>query len=81
MAMVHQVEDMLKRSFAEFHAQRAQPETLLAVEKGQAALAAVRARPFPEAFMGTTREDVREFHNVTADIDRLSEGVQASRQP
>ena len=81
MGMVRQVEDMLKRSFAEFHAQRAQPETLLAVEKGQAALAAVRARPFPEAFMGTSRADVREFHNVTAEINRLSEEVQARRKP
>ena len=67
---------MLKRSFAEFHAQRAAPEALAAVEKGQAALAAVRARPFPAAFMGTTKEDVREFHDITARVDELSEAVQ-----
>ncbi len=40
--VVLQIEDMLKRSFAEFHAQRAQPEALRALEEGQARLAALQ---------------------------------------
>lgn len=50
-----QVEDMLKRSFAEFHAQRAHPELLQALEKGQAALARLRARPWPASPLATAR--------------------------
>ena len=40
--VVLQIEDMLKRSFAEFHAQRAQPEALRALEEGQSRLAALQ---------------------------------------
>lgn len=50
-----QVEDMLRRSFAEFHAQRAQPELLAALEKGRAALGRLRARPWPASPLGSTR--------------------------
>lgn len=46
---------MLRRSFAEFHAQRAQPELLQALERGQAALARLHARPWPASPLGTTR--------------------------
>ena len=46
---------MLKRSFAEFHAQRAQPELLAALERGQGALAALRARPWPASPLATSR--------------------------
>lgn len=70
--IARQVEDMLKRSFAEFHAQKAQPESLLAMEKGQAALAKIRAKSFPQAFMGTTRDDIRQYHYISQDIDDLS---------
>jgi hypothetical protein len=52
---VPQVEDMLKRSFAEFRSQRAQPELLEALEKGQAALARLRSRPWPVSPLGTSR--------------------------
>ena len=69
---------MLKRSFAEFHAQKAQPESLEAVEKGQAALASVRAQPFPEAFLGSTKQDVMDYHHITEDIDDLSKDLQVA---
>lgn len=46
---------MLRRSFAEFHAQRAQPELLQALEKGQAALARLHARPWPVSPLETSR--------------------------
>jgi len=72
---------MLKRSFAEFHAQKAQPESRLALERGQKALAAVKARPLPEAMLGTTREDVRQFHNISQDIRDLSDDVQVTPPP
>lgn len=52
---VPQVEDMLKRSFAEFRSQRAQPELLEALEKGQAALARLRSRPWPVSPLATSR--------------------------
>lgn len=76
-----QVEDMLKRSFAEFHAQKAQPESLAAIEKGQAALAKIRAQPFPQAFQGTTKQDVIDYHNITQDIDDLSRELQVQPSP
>ena len=75
------VEDMLKRSFAEFHAQKAQPESRLALERGQKALAAIKARPLPEALHGTSREDVRQFHNISQDIQDLSNEVQVHLPP
>lgn len=71
-----QVEDMLKRSFAEFHAQKAQPESLEALEKGQAALSRVRAQPFPKAMLGTSKEDIMDYHNITRDIEDLSQDLQ-----
>lgn len=72
---------MLKRSFAEFHAQKAQPESLEAMEKGQAALARVRAQPFPDSLLGTTREDVTDYHNITQDIEDISKELQVTIIP
>ncbi|KAL4444150.1 hypothetical protein ABPG75_011887 [Micractinium tetrahymenae] len=65
------VEDMLKRSFAEFHAQRAQPELLQALERGQAALARLRARPWPMSPLGTTQEEMEGYCRLCMDIERL----------
>ena len=67
---------MLKRSFAEFHAQKAQPESLAAIERGQSALARVRAQTFPSAFRGTTKQDVLDYFLITQDIDDLSKELQ-----
>ena len=67
---------MLKRSFAEFHAQKAQPESLEAIEKGQAALARLRGQAFPEPLLGSTREDVVDYHNITQDIEDISKELQ-----
>ena len=50
-----QVEDMLKRSFAEFHAQRAQPDKLAAVARGQRQLDAYKAAPWPDCYLGCSR--------------------------
>lgn len=68
---------MLKRSFAEFHAQKAQPEALSALKKGQSALGRLQQKAFPESAFGTTKAEVEEFHAVTMAIKDLSE-VQVS---
>ncbi len=67
---------MLKRSFAEFHAQRAAPDALAKLEAARAQLAALRARPWPHSYLGTTREEVEEYHSLTVRIDRLSGALQ-----
>ena len=67
---------MLKRSFAEFHAQKAQPGTLIALEKGYAALKNLQRQRFPEAMFGTTKEDIVEYHKVTQVIETLTKDVQ-----
>ena len=53
-----QVEDMLKRSFAEARAQQAAPETVKAIEQGQGQLAALQAQAWPDSLQGTTRSQV-----------------------
>ena len=71
---------MLKRSFAEFHAQRAAPEALEALQAGQERLAQLRARPWPHSFLGTSRRDVEEYHSVGRRIEALSSELQVSLQ-
>ncbi|KAK9827734.1 hypothetical protein WJX81_007278 [Elliptochloris bilobata] len=65
------VEDMLKRSFAEFHAQRAAPEAREALAAGKAALAALRARPWPASRRGTPRAEVERYWALTQRIEAL----------
>ena len=72
---------MLKRSFAEFHAQRAAPEALEALQKGQERLSQLRARPWPHSFQGTSRQDVEQYHSVGRRIEELSGELQVSLQP
>ena len=68
---------MLKRSFAEFHAQRAAPEALQALERGQECLAALRARPWPGSLLGTERAEVERYQALSARIEALSAELQA----
>ena len=72
------VEDMLKRSFAEFHSQRAAPEVQAALQKGQDALRRLRARPWPASPLGTTREEVEEYASVAIAGEALGQEVQES---
>ncbi|CAL8471306.1 g10848 [Coccomyxa elongata] len=72
------VEDMLKRSFAEFHAQRAAPEALEGLRAGQQRLAALRARPWPSSFLGTSREAVERYFALSQRIKALSVELQES---
>ena len=55
---------MLKRSFAESRAQIAAPETLTAITKERERLTELQQSPWPEGSMGTTREEIRDFHDV-----------------
>ena len=49
---------MLKRSFAEFHAQRSQPGRLAEVAAGEVMVEAYDSTPWPTCFRGCTEEQV-----------------------
>lgn len=68
---------MLKRSFLEFHAQKAAPEAVKALARGQAALAALRSAPWPlSGDGGVSREDVGQYVAVSAQVDALTRKLQ-----
>jgi len=77
------VEDMLKKSFAEFHAQRAVPEVAKALEKGRRMLRKMKERQWPLSLSGTVREEVEKYAEVCEGIagldGRLQETVMGSR--
>lgn len=54
------VEDMLRRSFAEFHAQKAAPEQARQIRLLEGALEQLRSKPFPGCLSGCTKEAVTE---------------------
>ena len=70
------VEDMLKRSFAEFHSQRAAPEAAEALKRGQDALRRLRARPWPVSPLGTGRAAVEGYAEIAALAESLGADVQ-----
>lgn len=70
------VEDMMKRSFAEFHAQKAIPDGLLAIKRGEAALQQLRTRAWPVSPLGTSREEVEEYVDMSMTADALGQQVQ-----
>ena len=72
-----QVEDMLKRSFAEFHAQKREPELMKVLEAGQRALRRLRAQPWPRSPLGTTREDLERYYKICAEIEDLGSSIEA----
>ena len=63
-----QIEDILKRSFAEFYAQRATPELLQAVQAGSQVLARLHDAPWPASHVGSTREQVTRFFELTGQV-------------
>ena len=67
---------MLKRSFLEFHAQKAAPEALLALHKGREALARLRGRPWPASLNDTTRAQVEDYCSACARIEELTAYLQ-----
>jgi antiviral helicase SKI2 len=72
------VEDMMRRSFAEHHAQRAAPEAAAALARGRAALARLRARPWPASPLGTRREEVEEYAALSERAEALGAGAHAA---
>eukprot|EP00887_Chlorella_sp_A99_P001266 scaffold14.g1266.t1 len=77
VAVCAHVEDMLRRSFAEFHAQRAQPEQAAALARGELALRRLRARPWPASPLATSRAAVEEYDALCAAIEALDAQLQA----
>ena len=72
------VEDMMKRSFAEFHAQRAQPEVIEAMERAQKVLKKLHKQPWPKSPLETSRKEVEEYTDILLDIESLEHGLQDS---
>ena len=72
---------MLKRSFAEFHAQRAAPQALEALQQGQRRLAQLRAQPWPGSPLGTGRGEVEEYHRLNMRVEELSCELQVRPWP
>ncbi|KAI8471724.1 MAG: NUC185 domain-containing protein [Monoraphidium minutum] len=70
------VEDMLRRSFAEFHAQRAQPGRTAELDAGRQQLAAYAAAEWPSCLLGCSRDEVERYHAFGAAIDDLGGGLQ-----
>ena len=73
-----QVEDMLKRSFAEFHAQRSHPEALQKLAEGKARLEGLRARPWPNSPLATSQQDVEEYYHLSDHIQMLTRHIQVA---
>ncbi|KXZ46609.1 hypothetical protein GPECTOR_42g820 [Gonium pectorale] len=70
------VEDMLKRSFAEFHAQRSAPAGAAELAALESQLAAAAAAPWPATSLGCSRAEVEEYADVCEEVERLSERLQ-----
>eukprot|EP00873_Tetraselmis_striata_P040414 jgi/Tetstr1/460678/TSEL_005874.t1 len=70
------VEDMMKRSFAEFHAQKALPDALNMLSLGEAHLRALEGRPWPLCYLGCSREAVLEYAATCAEIAALTARLQ-----
>ncbi|MEW5305638.1 MAG: hypothetical protein WDW36_008165 [Sanguina aurantia] len=72
------VEDMLKRSFAEFHSQRGAPQALQVLNDLAAQLSGLETGPWPSCAHGCSREAVTEYHAVQTAVDMLSDKLQAA---
>ena len=70
------VEDMLKRSFAEFHAQRCAPDEQKAIVAGQNALVKLQEKPWPVSSMASTKEEVEHYVDISLRAERLGSQIQ-----
>ena len=70
------VEDMLRRSFAEFHAQRSAPEDRAAIAIGQKALQKMLDMPWPTSPSMLTKEEVEEYVEFSLNIERITDILQ-----
>lgn len=53
---------MLKRSFAEHHAQKAQPGNIAQVEKAEHAIQGLQNREWPSCYRSCSREEIESYH-------------------
>lgn len=67
----------MRRSFAEFHVQRRQPELAAVLAAGQEALRKLDAAPWPQSPLGTSREEVERYYELSEEIERLDGVIQA----
>lgn len=67
---------MLRRSFAEFHAQRAQPGKSAALTAGQARLAEYASMAWPSCIKGCDRHQLETYVSLGQRIDDISEKLQ-----
>lgn len=74
--MILQVEDMLRRSFAEFHAQRAQPGKSAALAAGVAQLDVYRNTPWPQCIKGCDKQQLMEYCELNKKIADITEQLQ-----
>ncbi|GIL78565.1 hypothetical protein Vretifemale_7979, partial [Volvox reticuliferus] len=70
------VEDMLKRSFAEFHAQRAAPAGAAELAAVEGELAAAAAAPWPATALGCSREEVAEYVDMCEQLEAINAQLQ-----
>ena len=70
---------MLRRSFAEFHAQRAQPGRAAELEAGRRQLAAYAGAQWPACVLGCGRADVEAYEALCARADALGAELQVRR--
>ncbi|KAF5833366.1 P-loop containing nucleoside triphosphate hydrolase protein [Dunaliella salina] len=72
------VEDMMKRSFSEWRAQRAAPAATAQLQAVDEGLARLARTPWPTTYLGCTREDVLEYMELNEQVHELNREVQAS---
>ncbi|KAL6751486.1 NUC185 domain-containing protein [Haematococcus lacustris] len=70
------VEDMMKRSFAEFRAARSAPQALAALQAVSTALDRLAARPWPTCPAGCSRAEVEQYHALSQQVQGLNAALQ-----
>lgn len=71
------VEDMLKRSFAEWRAQRSMPKGQKQLEEVERRLTRTMLIPWPQCIAGCSKEEVEDYLHVTIKIEELNAKIQA----
>lgn len=64
---------MLKRSFAEHHAQKAQPDNQAQVEKAENAIKSLRSKEWPTCYRMCSRSDMESYHKQTMIVKEINE--------
>ena len=70
------IEDMMRRSFAEFHAQRSGPQDRETLRIGQKALDNLRTRSWPTSPQALTKEEIEDYVELSLNAERLTEIIQ-----